>query len=174
MKYLVKFFVITFFLFIGTSLYADQKILIIDMKKVMNESKAGQLAQKYLTNTHNSNIKEFKKIEEDLRKEETDLLNKKNILKKEEYKAKTDSLRTKVNEYQLERRSKLEKLNLQRSEARQKLLKAIQPILAKYSNEHNVSLILDKKNIVAGKIENDITQIIIKQLNKELPSIDLN
>ena len=49
MKYLVKFFVVTFFILICTySTFAEQKIVYIDMKYVLNNSKAGKGAQDYL------------------------------------------------------------------------------------------------------------------------------
>ena len=48
MKYLVKYFVVTFFLLISTSVFAEQKIVVLDMKYVLNESKAGKGAQDFL------------------------------------------------------------------------------------------------------------------------------
>ena len=58
MKYLVKLFVIIFLLFLGTNIQAEEKILYIDMKKVLNESKAGKSAQEYLRRAHQLNIEE--------------------------------------------------------------------------------------------------------------------
>ena len=173
MKYLVRLFVIIFFVFLGTNLNAEEKILYIDMKKVLNESKAGKSAQEFLQSTHKLNIEENKKIEDKLKKEENDLLNKKTVLEKEKYKKLSDELRTKVKNYQLKRTSELEKLTNLRSESRKKLLKTLQPILSNYADENNIQIILDKKDIVIGKTENDITDIIIEKLNLALPSLNL-
>ena len=173
MKYLVKFFVITTLLFVSTNIHAEQKIVFIDMKQVLNESKAGKSAQEFLVKTHNVNVANFKKNEEDLRKEETDLLSKKNILKEDEYNKKIKDLRNKVKEYQEKRSLTLEKITQQRAKAKTTLLSAIQPILSDYSSKNNVLMIFDKKDVVLGKTENDITQAIIKQLDKKLPSLDL-
>ena len=49
-----------------------------------------------------------------------------------------------------------------------KLLKLINPILVNYSNEKSISLILNKKNLVIGKTEFDITDEIIKIINNEI------
>ena len=143
------------------------------MKQVLNESKAGKSAQEFLIKTHNENVTSFKKIEEDLKKEETDLLSKKNVLKEDEYNKKIVDLRNKVKKYQEERSLKLEKITRQRAKAKTTLLSAIQPILSDYSLKNNVLMIFDKKDVVLGKTENDITQAIIKQLDKKLPSLDL-
>ena len=173
MKYLVRLFVIINFVFLGTNLQATESIRYIDMKKVLNESKAGKDAQNYLQNTHKKNMEENKKIEEKLKKEEGALLNKKKILDKEEYKKLSDELRSKVKDYQLKRSAQINKLNKQRSDSRQELLTTLQPILSDYAKENNVSIIFDKKDIVLGKTENDITQLIIEKLNTKLPSLDL-
>ena len=45
MKYLVKFFVVTFFLLICTHTFAEQKIVVLDLTYVLNQSKAGKGAQ---------------------------------------------------------------------------------------------------------------------------------
>ena len=42
MKYLVKFFVVTVFIIFSTHAFAEQKIVVLDMKYVLNESKAGK------------------------------------------------------------------------------------------------------------------------------------
>ena len=68
MKYFVKIFVITFFVLIITNAKAEQNIVFIDMSKIMNESKAGKSAQKYIQNSIKLNLEGFKKSEEMLKK----------------------------------------------------------------------------------------------------------
>ena len=51
MKYLVKFVVVTFLLLICTHVLAEQKIIYIDMKFILNNSKAGKDAQEFLKNS---------------------------------------------------------------------------------------------------------------------------
>ena len=173
MKYLVRFFVILNFVFFATNLLAQETVIYIDMKKVLNESSAGDSAQEYLRDKHKSNIEKNKKIEEKLKKDETNLINKKKLLDKDEYKKLSDELREKVKNYQLKRSSEIEELTKKRLYSRKKLIKPLQPILADYAKEKNISIILDKKNIILGKTENDITNVIIEKLNKKLPSLDL-
>ena len=42
-----------------------------------------------------------------------------------------------------------------------------------YIKENGISLVIDKKNMVGGRTEYDITTIIVEKLNKELPSLNL-
>ena len=173
MKYLVKFFVVTFFLIVCTYSFAEQKIVMLDMTFVLNESKAGKGAQDFLKKSFTDNQKKFVEIEKSLKKEESNLLEKKNILTKDEYNKKTDSLRKKVIDYQSQRRTALDKITTQRAKARETLLQKVSPILDSYMKENNISLVLDKKNTLGGSPEIDITNIIVEKLNKELPSLNL-
>ena len=143
------------------------------MKYVLNFSKAGKGAQDFLKKSFIDNQKKFADIEQNLKKEEGDLLEKKNILSKEEYTKKTDALRKKVIDYQSQRRASLDKIATQRAKSREILLKTVDPILNTYIKEKNISLVIDKKDMLGGKPEYDITQIIVEMLNKELPSLNL-
>jgi len=173
MKYLVKFFVVTFFLFVSNYSLAEQTIVVLDMKFVLNESKAGKGAQDFLKKSFTDNQKRFVELEKKLKEEEGDLLGKKNILSKEEYTKKTDALRKKVIDYQSQRRAALDKIATQRAQSRETLLKAVDPILNAYIKEKNISLVLDKKEFWGGDPKYDITKIIVEKLNKELPSLNL-
>ena len=85
MKYLVKFFVVTFLLLVCTHASSEQKIVYLDMKFVLNNSKAGKGAQDFLQKSFKENQKIFLDEENSLKKEESDLLAQKTILTKEEY-----------------------------------------------------------------------------------------
>ena len=159
MKYLVKFFVVTFFVIICTDTFAEQKIVVLDMKFVLNNSKAGKGAQDYLKKTLVQKQKKFQEMEKSL--------------KKEEYTKKSDTLRKKVIDYKSEMRTSFDKIATLRAKSRETLIKKIEPILSLYIKEENITLVIDKKNMLGGSSEHDITNIIVERLNKELPSLDL-
>ena len=173
MKYLVKFFVVTFLLLICTYVSAEQKVAYLDLTFVLNNSKAGKDAQDLLQKTFKENQKKFFDEENALKKEESDLLTKKTILTKEEYQKKSDNLRKRVIDYQSKRRASLDKITKQRADARQQLLEKLDPILNTYIKENNISLIMDRKNILMGDIDLDLTKVIVEKLNKELPSLNI-
>ena len=100
MKYLVKFFVVTFLLLIYTHTLAEQKVAYLDMKFILNKSNAGKGAQDFLQKSFKENQKFFLDEENALKKEESDLLAQKSILTKEEYEKRSNSLRKKVIDYQ--------------------------------------------------------------------------
>ena len=168
-----KYFFITFFLFFSSELLGQEKIAVLDLKYVLNQSKAGKGAQDFLKKSYNQNIKKFKEIETSLKKEEADLLSKKTVLSKEDYTKKSDSLRKKVIDFRSQRRAAMDKITTQRAESRSTLIKSITPILETYIKENNISVVINKAHTLGGKPENNITDIIVEKLNKVLPSLDL-
>ena len=173
MNRFIKYFLITSFIIFSSDLLAQEKIAILDLKHVLNESKAGKSAQDFLKKSYTQNIKKFKDIAASLKKQEADLLSKKTVLSKEDYTKKSDSLRKKVIDYKSQRRTAMDKITTQRTESRDTLLKSITPILETYIKENNISVVINKVHTLGGNPENDITEIIVDKLNKVLPSLDL-
>ena len=174
MKYPVKIFVIIIFLFCNNLSYAENLIVYIDMEKILNESKSGMSINKQLEKIHKMNIKEFKKIEDELKKKEESIIAQKNILSKEDYSKKIKILRDNANSYRKNRQEKINLLTKKRMESSSKLLSIINPILSDYSKVNNISIILQKKNVVLAKTDLNITNKIINILNSKIESINLN
>ena len=173
MKYFVKLFVVTFLVIFSTHVLAEQKIVVLDMKYVLNKSKAGNGAQQFLKKKFNNDAKKFSNMEKDLKKDEKELLNLKSSLNKEDYKKKSDQLRKKVIKFQKDRRDSLDKIGQLRIKAKESLLKELTPILDNYISENKISIVIDKKNMIGGLKEFDITTIIVEKLDKEFPSLSL-
>ena len=78
MKYFkIIIFLLVFFSFQNSSF--SKEIYFIDLKKILNESKAGKKAQDFLKKKYESENKKFEKEGTDIRKEETELISKKKI-----------------------------------------------------------------------------------------------
>ena len=69
------------------------------MDKIMQISKAGKIAIEKINNQKKKDVNKFRKIEEDLKAQEMDLINKKNVLSSEEFNKKIESLTKKINDY---------------------------------------------------------------------------
>jgi Skp family chaperone for outer membrane proteins len=174
LKYIVKIFVITYLIFGITNSFAENKVVYIDMNKILIKSKVGAFVEKELTKLHETKLKGFKKTEENLKKKEIDLISKRNILARNEFDGKVKLLNEEAQKYQAERRKWFDEVGAKRNAARGEVLKSIDPILTDYFEKNQVSLILYKRNIAIGNSELDITDAIIDELNKKLPSIKLN
>ena len=162
-----------FFLFTN-KVFSEDRIVYLDMQKVMNISKAGKSIRSQLEKKHKKNINNFKKEEEELKNEESKIVSQKKLLQNEDYQKKINELRVKVKKYREKRTNDINKLTKQRVEATKKLLDTINPILVDYSKEKSIAMIVQKKNIVIGKSELDITDDIIELVNKKISTIKLN
>ena len=174
MKRIIKlFFIFSFVFFLQASnLYADNSHFI-DFSKVLNESIAGKKAQDFLKKKFKSESEKYTKIQENLKKEEREIISKKKLIKKEEYQKKVEGLRKKVSDLQKNRQKSLNEIAKMRNKARGELLKTLNPILKKYMEDNNIRLVLDKKTVLLGDNKLDITDQIIKLLNKELKSLSI-
>ena len=76
--------------------------------------------------------------------------------------------------YQSERRKWFDELTVKRNTARAEVLKTLDPIITDHFKQNQISLILFKRNIAIGISELEITDAIIDELDKKLPSIKLN
>ena len=168
-----KFFLyfILFFLYSNFSFAADPHF--INFTKVLNTSKAGAQAQELLKNKFVNESKKFKKQEEDLRKEENQIISQKKLITSEEFKKKVETLRKKFSELQKNKQKSFKAISKSRNEAKKKLLKAVNPIVKKYMEENNITLVLDKESVVLGSTALEITDKIIVILNKELSSLNI-
>ena len=174
MKYIIKIIVITYLIFGTTNAFAEDKLVYIDMNKILTDSKVGIFVEKELTKSHESKLDNFNKTEEELKKEEIDLISKRNVMAREEFDKNVKILNEKAQDYQNQRRQWFDDIGQKRNKARAEVLKSLDPIMTEYFEKNNISLILYKRNIAIGISELDVTDRIIDELNKKLPSIKLN
>ncbi len=176
MRYFIKIIALFFFILfipVGNKLLASD-VYFIDYSKVMNESTAGKKAQTYLKNLLNNSNKKFNETAKKLKDEENKIIGQKNALSKEEYKKKADALRKKVFELNKSRDNLIRDVAAKRKKAGDEMLKKLNPILGDYMKENNISVVIDKKNVLMGDKKFEITSQIIEILNKQFKSISLN
>ena len=165
--------IFVFFLFIITSVTSEQKIVFVDMDKLVSTSKPGSSIFNQLKDIDNKNLTFLKNEEKKFKEKEKKLLAQKNITSEDDFKKKVNELKSEINTYSQNRKKMIEKFNKLKVENTNNLLKLINPILTKYSNENKISIILQKKNLIIGKTELDITNEIIKIINNEIKNFKI-
>ena len=165
---------IFFIFFSKISLSHEKSIVYIDLNKIMRNSIAGKSITTQLESNHKKNISKFNIIEEQLKKDESEIISQKNVITKEEFEKKIIDLRDKANKFRKERNSNIDNLNNQRLEATSKMITLIRPILSEFSDKNSISLIIDKKNIIIGKSLLDITDDILKIIDEKIAKISLD
>ena len=170
-KFLITSF---FFIFLFYAHADDQKIVYVNVDKIMQQSLAGKSIKKQLEKIYSKNLEKFKKNDEILKQKEKKIIAQKNILSKEDFQKEISSLRSEIIKFQKEQVQVRDKLNKLRVGASNKLIVELSPILKEYAEKNSISLILQKKNIVMGKKEIEITDEILSIANKKIKEIKLN
>ena len=172
---LKKFFIINFFFLIFFSSYANElKIVYLNVDKIMQQSTAGKSIKKQLEILYNKNLEQFKKNDVILKNKEKKIIAQKNILSQEDFQKELISLRTEIIKFQKDQVKAREDINKLRIGATNKLISKLSPILQDYAKQNSISLILQKKNIVMGKKEIEITDEILEITNKKIKDIKIN
>ena len=174
MKLKILLLIIFFIFFSKNPVLAENKTVYLDLDIIMTNSKAGKSINAQLEKKHKKNIKNFQKIEEELKKEETEIISQKSVISKEEFEKKIIILRDKANNYRKERNNNIDNLNNERMNATTKMIALIKPILSDYSQKNSISLIIQKRNIIIGKTSLDITPDILEIVDKKIKEISLD
>ena len=164
------------FLFIfltNISMAKANNIAFVDMERLLSVSLAGKSIISQIDKQQKANSENFKKKQESLKKDENTLIGQKNVLSPEQYKEKLNTLTKNVNEYNKTRNISLNNLKNKQTTAQNSLLEIIGPILTKYSDDNSISIIFQKKYILIGKKEQDITKQILTLLDKKIQTIKL-
>ena len=170
-----KFLVINIFFFIFVSSFAEeQKIVYLNLDKIMQQSIAGKSIKKQLENLYKENLEKFKKNDEILKSKEKKIITQKNILSKEDFQKELTGLRKEIINFQKEQVKARDEINKLRVGATNQLISKLSPILEEYAKENSISLILQKKNIVMGKKEIEITDEILSITNEKIKNIKIN
>jgi len=165
----VLFTSIIFVLIFFTNLaFSEQKIVFINMDRLISTSNAGASIFKQLTNLNNKNLKFLKSEEKKFKEKEIKLISQKNIISETDFKDKINKLKSEFKEYNKNRSKIIKDFNKLKVDNTNNLLKLINPILVKFSNDEEISVILQKKDLVVAKVELDITDKIIKIVNKNV------
>ena len=172
---LKKILIVNILLVFFTSSHAEEfKIVYLNVDKIMQESIAGKSIKKKLEKLYSKDLEKFKKDDDNLKKKEKKIIAQKNILSQEDFKKELSNLRQEIINFQREQVKSRDNINKLRIKATAKLISKLSPILEEYAEKNSISLILQKKNIVMGKKEIDITENILSIANKEIKDIDIN
>ena len=172
-KYLLSFVLILFFS-VNISLAFAEKIVYIDMDKIMQISKAGKNAISKINDQKKKDVSKFQKIEKELKSREQDLITKKNVISAEEFNTKLETLTKEINNYRALRQEAIDLSTKSRLNASADFAEKIKPILADYASENNIEMIIQKKNIIMGKTDLDITDEILKIVDKKINKLKVN
>ena len=152
---------------------SEQTTVYIDMNYVIQNSLAGKSITNKLNNLNTINLKDFTQIEKKLKINKDKIVSQKNVIDKIEYDKLVLKIKDEIKEYKKLRQLKNNEIDKKKNNAVAELLENINQILAIYSDEKNIALIIDKRNIIIGKKKLEITSEILELINDKVKNINL-
>ena len=164
-----KNYLLVFFLFFNITIaYSEEKIAFVDIDFLIENSDIGKSALAKIKIEDEKNISILKKKTKELKDLENDIKNKKSILSPEAYENEVKLFKEKVNNYSNEKNTIVNSFNDFKKKEIDKIFKKITPIIKSYMDSNSVSILLDTKNIFMGNVNNNLTNEILKEINKSL------
>ena len=165
---MVKFFynpLIILFLLMQSNLFSSE-IFYVDMQYILENSKINENLKKDFQSKEkdlNKEILEFKVLTE---KSEQELIAKKNILSQENLNNEISLLKDKIQKTQEIFTTKEQEILKLKKDYLNSSLRTITEKIIDYANQNSIKIILDKKLVLIGDHELDITKEILNIIDK--------
>ena len=166
MKNIIFFSIIIIFFFSKSLAFTQENIVYLDVDYIFNNSNNGKILKSKLNQLNEQNNQILKKKETEIINFDKDINLKKNIINKAELEKKINELNNKIREFN-DLKNKLnndyEKI---KNDELTSFFNNISPLIQSYMLENSIKIIFDKKNIFLADKKNDISEDILKLINK--------
>lgn len=163
-----KIYILIFLLININSAYSNQNIVYLDIQFIIDNSEIGKFYKSKIEE-NTEKIKLGLLVQENAIKEKDKIiLDQKNILKESEMNKKKIELNNLVKKYQIERNKYNEILLNEKKKYTSNILKILNPLITSYVEENNIKIVIEKKNVLIGIKNLDITNQLLLKLNKHV------
>lgn len=152
---------------------AEDVIAILDLAKVMELSKARIDASKQLKSLEETIRADGKASEAKLKEEQEAINRQRVILAPEAFEQKKISFNKKALAFRNDIQTKLKQLAYTRAMASKKIEKTMEPIVIQVAKSVGATMIIDRRQILFGENNLDISDRVTESLNKKLTKVDV-
>ena len=167
MNFLSKIFFLTYLIFSSEALSHDL-VAYVDLDYLLKNSKSGKSIVLKLNDINANNIKKIKDRELILKKNEKDLLKNKNVISNEVFNQKLEKLKNEIEIFRKDNFKTRQSLDELKQKELNNFLKNLEPLLSTYMKKNSIDILLDKKNVFIGRVENDITKNLLKIVDENI------
>ena len=151
------------------SVFAQTKIAVVDLEKVIMETKAGKKFSEEFQGEYNKAMARGQKMVAEVESAQKDFETQQNILSNEAKQKKATDIqkkRVEIERFQKDTQEDLQRKQLQFLDS---IVKEIKPILSEYAKEKKIDLILDGKEGMAWYVNPaiDISEDIVKRFDAQ-------
>ncbi len=163
-----------FISFMPVAANAEVNIAVVDIDKILSESKAAKSIQKQVKTKREGFLAKVKSEEDKLRAEQKAIENQRTDLSKEELIKKAQDFEKRRMAARKKIKTRKNKLDNSYTEAMAIMTKSIYDVCQAIADEEKIDLIITRQNIIVGSKSLDITKKVMVRLNKKVPSLNLN
>ena len=162
---IIRFLIFITFICTINIVHAKSNIVYVDIDFLIKNSNIGKASLDKLETINKKNIKNLTDREIELKKNESDLKNKQNIISKDQFNEEVNALKDKIKLFNSEKDKMVNDFNKIKIEEINNVMIKFNSVIQTYMDQNSIDLVLDKKNIFIGKVSSDITKIILKEIN---------
>ncbi len=149
-------------------------IATVDLKKIVDESKAAKAAEEEVKRIQQKYVAETKSQEDALKKNEEQLKNQQKAMSQEAFAKKVQEFRLKLMTSQREVLKKRKILETAYIKALELVRNETIKIIAEIAKEKNVDVIIAKGQLLFAKENYDISNEVLARLNKKLAKVNIS
>jgi len=169
----IKFFIILIvLLFYNSLLFAENKILFIDIDFIFLNSTAGKKINDKIKAEAKKINNERTNYQKELDGDRDKLISQKNVLSQEELQKKSISLEEKAKKYNKIISTKNNELSKFKNDANIKFYQELTKIVQEYAKDNSIEMIVKKQNIIIGKTSLDATQDVLNIFDKKIKNLN--
>ena len=144
---------------------AEQHVSVLDINKIMTQSKVAKKIDKELTNKYSARKNKIEKLQQALKSDITALQRDAAIMKASKKEKMTLTIKSKQRDLQREQQDFQQDFSTERNAVLQKLFAKLQNIVNKYADKNEIDLVFQKDMLPFASKRVDITDAVIKQLD---------
>jgi Skp family chaperone for outer membrane proteins len=152
---------------------AGPSILVIDVQKIMQGSSAVEAIQQQLAERREAYQAELKQKEQEIREDEQALVRQRSALSNEAFAQKRRALEQKVSQVQREVQERQQELAKLQQQGMARVNEALVTVAEQVARQKGADMVLGKATVVVVKPQFEVTDLVLSELNKALPSVSL-
>ena len=149
-------------------------VLVVDMQRVLQESKAGKMIQSQMQQQVSSYQKSLAKQDQDLAATQQDLQRQQSILAQDAFAIKVKEFEQRVADASKRAQEAQQNLSESRNEAVGKVDSAMLQVIDGLAKERGANLILNRGAVVMFDVRMDVSDDVIKRLDEKLPAVTVS
>ena len=169
MNNLFKFFLIIFFVFFSIlNASAQNNVAYIDLDLLIKETNFGKKIYEELDKKKKFELQKINKKENELKNQEEEIKNKKNILTNIELDNEINALKKNINEFKTFKNEIQKNFEQTKNKKIAEFFEKVNPFIQDFLDKNSIDILLNNKYVIIGKNDLDITSKIINIINTNI------